>query len=123
MSKEAAMAFRDKVCKTPALQQQVKAAIESGSDLTEAVRLGKTCGCEFTAEEAAECLQCLGSDELSEFELEMVAGGAGKGGSKRPGGHPGGGGGGVNRGGGNIVGVGGGNLIGDGGGTFRSQGW
>lgn len=114
MSKEAAMTFRDQVCKSSSLQQQVRAAIESGKDLTEAVRLGKSCGCEFTADEAAEVLQNMGSDELSEFELEMVAGGAGKGGLGRTGR--------VGQGGaGGIITTGTGNIAGRSGGAF--YGW
>ena len=78
MSKQGVQAFRDKVSQIPALQQQVRSAIESGEDLSAAVALGQQYGCEFTREEAQEVLQCVRGDELSDFELELVAGGSTK---------------------------------------------
>ncbi len=77
MSKEAALAFRDKVAETPQLQAQVRRAIEAGESLDEAVRLGKQNGFEFTVAEAQEAMSNFGTSELSDFELEMVAGGKG----------------------------------------------
>lgn len=80
MSLEAAKAFRDKIGQIPALQEQVRAAIASGTDLSQAVKLGKQYGCAFTVEEAAAVLQNVNAgDELSDFELEMVAGGKSRG--------------------------------------------
>lgn len=75
MSMQAAQQFRDIVCKTPGLQEQVQSAIAGGNGLAESVALGKQCGCEFTGEELAEVLQSVADDELSEFELNLVAGG------------------------------------------------
>ena len=77
MSKEAALAFRDKVTEAPDLQAKVRRAIEGGESLDEAVRLGKQHGYDFTAEEAQQALDEVSSGELSPFELEMVAGGKG----------------------------------------------
>lgn len=75
MSIAAAQSFRDKVCSTPALQQQIQTALANGGDLSALVRLGSDNGCDFTVEEAAAAFQALASDELSEDELDLVAGG------------------------------------------------
>ena len=78
MSKAAALAFRDKVAQNPELQAKVRQAIEAGQSLEEAVRLGKQHGHEFTVEEAEQAMEEVSSGELSQFELEMVAGGKGR---------------------------------------------
>ena len=77
MSKESAVKFREKVSATPELQAKVRNAISQGKDLSEAVALGKQTGFTFTEQEAEEVLATTSQGELSDFELEMVAGGKG----------------------------------------------
>lgn len=91
MSIESASAFRDQVGRNPELQTQVKTCLASGQGLDQIVALGKQHGFQFTPDEAETCLLETG-DELSEFELEMVAGGAGKKSGTAGGGSVGGGG-------------------------------
>lgn len=80
MSKQAFGAFREKVNRSPELQQQVLSAVRAvrgeGSGI---VALGKAHGCEFTVDEAQQNWTELtaGGGELSDFELEVVAAGSG----------------------------------------------
>ena len=76
MSKESALKFRDKINASPELQAKVRNAFSQGKDLSEMVALGAQNGFAFTAEEAQEALAGAGEGELSDFELEMVAGGS-----------------------------------------------
>ena len=78
MSKEQALAFRNKVVQAPQLQDKIRQMIEQGQSLDAAVRLGNENGFTFTTEEAELALQEVGQGELSDFELALVAGGRGK---------------------------------------------
>lgn len=89
MSKEAAMTFRDKVNTDQQLQVEMRRAIDAGNGIDEAIGLGRKFGLEFTAQEAFEAMNEVGEGELTDFELELVAGG--KGSSKSGGGSSGGG--------------------------------
>lgn len=78
MSTEAVMAFTERVSGDPELQEQVKAIwAEKSGQAERMARLGQTVGLEFTAQEfvaAAESARELNQGELSEDELESVAG-------------------------------------------------
>ena len=102
MSKQAVLAFREKVNVSPDVQKQIRDSAEAKN--LDIVALGNAHGCEFTAEEMRTWLN---EAELSDFELEMVSGGGGK-----PGWRPGPGTGWIGRGGG-LVGNSGGSLIGN----------
>ena len=120
MSKEAALAFRDQVVRTPQLQDQIRQMIEQGQSLEQAVRLGKENGFTFSTEEAEQALQEAAQGELSDFELALVAGGASKGGGSKPWVSKFSKGGGVlPQGGSNVLPQGGSNLISDKGNGFR----
>lgn len=73
MSQQGISTFRQKVAGSPELQQQIRAGV-AGENFDIAA-LGKSHGCEFTADEVSVVLS---SGELSDFELEMVSGGATK---------------------------------------------
>jgi predicted ribosomally synthesized peptide with nif11-like leader len=75
MSKDAVLAFRNKVVESADLQDQVRAALKAGGSPA-LVALGKTNGHEFTAADVREVYAPLESGELSESQLEGVAGGA-----------------------------------------------
>ena len=69
MSKQSVQAFRAAVAADPALAEQVKG---TGGDPAALLALAQARGFEFTREEADEVLN---EGELSELELELVAGG------------------------------------------------
>lgn len=74
MSVEAIEQFRAQVAADPALQARLVEALDTGPDAIAA--LGKSCGHDFTSAEAAAAVDRARSDgELSDFELELVAGG------------------------------------------------
>jgi predicted ribosomally synthesized peptide with nif11-like leader len=75
MSKDAVLAFRNKVIESADLQDQVRAAVKAGGGPA-LVALGKTNGHEFTGDDVREVYAPLESGELSESQLEGVAGGA-----------------------------------------------
>jgi hypothetical protein len=77
MSKEAAVEFRSRVEDSRELQKAVRAATGGGKswDWAALVALGEREGLPFTAEEARAILNELDQSELSDFELELVAGG------------------------------------------------
>ena len=83
MSKQTVLAFREKVNASPDLQKQIRANADAKN--LDIVALGKAHGCDFSAEEVKGLLN---EAELTDFELEMVSGGAGKPGW-RPGPGPG----------------------------------
>ena len=73
MSIESATAFREYVTTNPDAQAEVKAAITGGGDLS---AVGAKHGFEFSKEDAQAVMnQTNESGEMSEFELDMVAGG------------------------------------------------
>lgn len=65
-------AFREKLATDPGLQAQVRQTIEGGGGLEEVLSLAEAQGFAFTADEARNSFT---ESELSDFELEMVAGG------------------------------------------------
>ncbi len=68
-------AFRQAVDQNPALQKEVKAlVVAQGIDYKAISELGEKHNFSFTAEEAQQLLMA-SNDELSDFELEMVAAG------------------------------------------------
>jgi len=67
-------AFRGKLATDVNLQAQVRQAIEGGCGVEELVSLAGAHGFTFTADEARNSFT---DSELSDFELEMVAGGKG----------------------------------------------
>ena len=75
MSKQAVLQFRDAVVESDDLQGRIRAGFESG-DLSLS-RLAGENGYEFTVEEGQQVWKELQESEreLSDFELEMVAGG------------------------------------------------
>jgi len=73
MSKEAVRLFIEKVEQDEKLQSQVLAAFETNQNVS---GLGRQQGFEFTEEEGYEVWEEVqGEDELSDFALELVAGG------------------------------------------------
>ena len=76
MSQETAMAFRNKLGEDAGLQAQAKPILEGGQT-EELVKLGQKHGYEFTAEDVKHVLtEIAGKNvELTDFELEAVAGG------------------------------------------------
>ena len=73
MSIETATAFREFLNTNTEAQAEVKAAIASGGDIC---AVGARHGFEFSKEDAQAVMnQTNESGEMSEFELEMVAGG------------------------------------------------
>ncbi|RYF35167.1 MAG: Nif11-like leader peptide family natural product precursor [Comamonadaceae bacterium] len=79
MSIEAVQAFRAHVTGDAALQKTCADAIQR-NDFQRVVEAGAARGFTFTA---TEVQQCLGTEELSDEELELVAGG-GNTGTKEP---------------------------------------
>ena len=74
MSVEAIDQFRAQVATDPGLQARLASALDVGPDALAA--LGKDCGYDFTAAEASAAVDRARTDgELSDFELELVAGG------------------------------------------------
>ena len=74
MSIEQADAFRTFVNENESVQQQIRqASADGGPSLSD---LAAKHGYEFTAEEAQSSWNAAQEGELSEFDLEMVAGGA-----------------------------------------------
>lgn len=69
MSKQSVSAFRAAIAADPALAEQARA---TGGDAAALLALAQARGFEFTREEADEVLN---EGELSELELELVAGG------------------------------------------------
>ena len=78
MSKEAVEGFYKKVMKDPGLQEKFKAATTEDAFIKLAVDLGAKNGFSFTAEEARARMseEAKGGSQLSERQLESVAGGA-----------------------------------------------
>jgi hypothetical protein len=77
MSREAVIEFRSRVGDSRELRKAVRAATGGGKswDWAALVALGEREGLPFTAEEARAILNELDQNELSDFELELVAGG------------------------------------------------
>jgi predicted ribosomally synthesized peptide with nif11-like leader len=71
MSTKDATAFREKIAKSPALQNEVAEAIRKDPN-GGVVALGRAHGFEFTGQEVLAVLE---GSELSDFELGLVAGG------------------------------------------------
>jgi predicted ribosomally synthesized peptide with nif11-like leader len=84
MSIENAQKFRSVVAGSPALAKQILAAKNRDEFLAAAVKLGAENGLQFTTEEAVQVMdaaeQATKGGELSDSQLEGVAGGKGKGG-------------------------------------------
>ncbi len=78
MSKEAAEEFRNKVNSAPELQDKLRAAVQSDDPFAAAVAIGAEQGLSFTSEEIQEAMTAAAEGELSDFELEAVAGGKGR---------------------------------------------
>ncbi len=70
--------FRAAVAADPALSEQVREVMEAGGDSAALLALARERGFEFTEAEAREALA---EGELSELELDLVAGGCGGGAS------------------------------------------
>jgi hypothetical protein len=80
VSKEALVEFRSRVEESSELQKAFRAASGGGKswDWAALVALGEREGLPFSAEEARAFLNELDQSELSDFELELVAGGQGQ---------------------------------------------
>lgn len=78
MSKQQVNDFRGAIAADPALAEQVKVVMDAGGDPAALLALARARGFEFTRAEADEVLA---EGELSELELELVAGGCGGGAS------------------------------------------
>lgn len=76
MSVEAVQAFRARVASNPELQKACTQALRSGN-IQSIIDAGAVHGHNFTA---ADLQQCMDAGELSDQELELVAGGGNKGG-------------------------------------------
>ena len=80
MSTENLSKFMDAIGSSDDLAQQAVVAIDGSSNPSAFVALGQTNGYEFTVDEVVSHFDSIGSDEganeLSEAELENVAGGA-----------------------------------------------
>lgn len=75
MSIQAAQEFRQQVNASAALQAAVSTKVNNGAiDYAGLAQLGSEHGFAFSAEEAEQALST-SSDELSEFEMELVSGG------------------------------------------------
>ncbi len=75
MSIQAAQEFRQRVSASPELQEQIAATVKNGEiDLPALVDLGRSNGFAFSVVDAENALASV-SDELSDFEMELVAGG------------------------------------------------
>lgn len=75
MSIQAAQDFRQQTNASPALQAEVARHFNNGSiDYAALAELGRKHGHDFTAEDAVTVLSAP-SDELSDFEMELVSGG------------------------------------------------
>ena len=74
MSKEQALAFRDFVTARDDVQDEIRAATTNGT--LKVTELAAQHGFEFTAQEAQTAWDEVQANELSDFELEMVQGGA-----------------------------------------------
>jgi len=76
LNKEANMAainaFREQLASNPVLQTQVRQTLEAGGGLDQLLNLARAHGCAFTVDETVSSFT---ESELSDFELEMVAGG------------------------------------------------
>ncbi|GAB3407395.1 Nif11 family protein [Massilia agilis] len=76
MSIQAAQAFRQQTNASPALQAEVLGHVSNGTiDYAALAELGRKHGHVFSAEDAVAVLSAP-SDELSDFEMELVSGGA-----------------------------------------------
>lgn len=77
MSKQAVLAFRERVAQGADLQQAIRGQRDRGQfQLSGIVDLGKREGFDFTIEEVNQVFADPGDNSLSDFELEMVSGGA-----------------------------------------------
>ncbi|GAB3433797.1 Nif11 family protein [Massilia solisilvae] len=75
MSIQAAQDFRQQTNASPALQAEVARHFNNGSiDYAALAELGRKHGHDFSAEDAVAVLSTP-SDELSDFEMELVSGG------------------------------------------------
>ncbi|MBX3469023.1 MAG: Nif11-like leader peptide family RiPP precursor [Planctomycetes bacterium] len=72
MSRQHVSEFRAAIAADPALAEQVRKAMEAGGDAAALLGLARARGLEFTPAEAAEVMA---ESELSELELDLVAGG------------------------------------------------
>jgi predicted ribosomally synthesized peptide with nif11-like leader len=85
MSVESVNQFYQQVIQEPALRQQFQAAPDRESLANLAVEVGQQKGYNFTAEEVKQALTAQSviseAGELSDQQLETVAGGSGKGGN------------------------------------------
>ncbi len=75
MSLHSAQEFRRQVSASPELQEAVAAKVSDGViDFAGVSEIGRSKGFEFSAEDAKNALATQ-SDELSDFEMELVSGG------------------------------------------------
>ncbi len=75
-------AFRKAIDENPAIQQEITSLFEQAKaiDYSALSELGKRYNFTFTPVDAEQCYQdMVENDELTDFELEMVAAGAGAG--------------------------------------------
>ena len=78
MSKDAVVAFRNKLVGSDDLQAKVREAVSAGGSLGQVLReLGSAEGFDFSLAEARDAWHEGDDIELAEFELEMVSGGSG----------------------------------------------
>ena len=78
MSLDQANAFRDYVSQNEDVQREIRSAL-----MTESAKISEIAakhGFTFTSEEGAQAWETAQENELSDFELDMVAGGGGYGG-------------------------------------------
>ncbi len=76
MSIQAALDFRTLANASPELQGEVSRCFVNGQlDFAALSAVGRVYGLDFTAEEAAEAMAAGLDDELSDFEMDLVAGG------------------------------------------------
>ena len=78
MSLDQANAFRDYVAQTDDVQKEIRSAL-----MTESAKVSEIAakhGFTFTSEEGQQTWDAAQDNELSDFELDMVAGGGGYGG-------------------------------------------
>ncbi|NJS09142.1 MAG: Nif11-like leader peptide family natural product precursor [Microcoleus sp. CSU_2_2] len=82
MSVESVNQFYQQLMQEPALRQQFQAALDRESLVNLAVEVGQQKGYKFTAEEVKQALTAQSviseAEELSDQQLETVAGGSGK---------------------------------------------
>jgi len=73
MSLEQAYAFRDYVAQNENVQKEIRSALITGS--AKISEIAAKHGFNFTSEDAEQAWEAAQENELSDFELDMVAGG------------------------------------------------